>query len=717
MTNEQSIQNFKYGDMQFDLNKYSKDLNKKEVDSKFDSVFEMLDNNKDGVIVKDELQQNMSWMANEKGLLILGNGKDNIVLQFLNKYFPELVSKITDKQEIEQNEKELANEFENIRYIDIACSIANEILPSCGTIKITTEKAETRFAYESSGEFTLVYDKDGKYIGKYYSKEIYIADNSVNDSGVIVDKYNPEEIKCYYKREKQEGKPDIETRYYENKGISTVTQGKESIEYDLERDDDGNFVLGKIRSKYTTEYDNEGNITKQTIKNIADGTTTVLDGNTCGAKYDSEGNVLYTILTAKDKGTDDKVQIHLYPDGHIEGATELENLSGFRCQYNGDEYKVKVNNNKIISITKNGKSIYSPLLNEVSQKLDNASADEFINYIDQYKDDITKTLDIYKEQKGESLFETVISDFTMSKEDRIKILKHIINLVLNNAKEQGIATEDLLQKFEKEISYQMNKFGFANADYLEVFTNQTKHRINAQKMDKTISTPNGKIDKQFSQGQTGDCWLLASIKAIANSPKGLKILNDSLKVLPNGDVQVTLKGVNKIYIVTKQELENNIQMANGDGDVRALEIAVNKYFEEERGVRDGLDINGNYEFVAFYLLTGKGNFDHFLPFGSNGDRIINPDYSDHEFTDEEINSFNTKNKIITVRAHGNQKDIQVNSTENDVSSTLTTDHSYAVLRSDKDYIYLINPWNSEDELKVPRKTFKEFFNNVNEMQL
>ena len=699
MTNEQSIQNFKYGDMQFDLNKYSKDLNKNEVDSKFNSVFEMLDNNEDGWIVKDELQENMGYMANKKGLLIFGNGKDNIVLQFLNKYFPELVSKITDRQEIEQNEKELANEFKNMYYENIAYQIADGKFNNL----------------EPQGNFTLVYDDEGRYLGKYDFKEIYVADNSVNDSGFIFDKNNPEEIKCYYKRKKQEGKPDIETRYYENKGFATVTQGNETIEYDLERNDNSDFILGKIRSKYTTEYDNEGNITKQTIKNIADGTTTVLDGNTCGTKYDSEGNVLYTILTAKDN--DEKVQIHLYPDGHIEGATEMKDLSGFRCQYNGNEYKVEINDNKIISITKNGKSIYSPLVNGISKKLGNTSADEFIKYIDQYKDNITKTLDIYQKQKGESLFETVISDFTMPKEDRIKILKHIINLVLNDAKEQGIATEDLLQKFEKEISYQMNKFGFANADYLEVFTDQTKRRIRApqekriivakdftMEIGEAMSKPNGKIDERFSQGTTGDCWFLASIKAIANSPKGLKILNDSLKVLPNGDVQVTLKGINKTYIVTKQELENNIQMANGDGDVRALEIAVNKHIEEERGVLGQLDIEGNAMFVAYNMLIGKANF-HNICF----------DYV--EFTDEEIDSFNTKNKIITVAGYLDEKHIQVNSTENDFSSTLIPDHAYAVLRSDKDYVYLINPWNSENELKVPRKTFKEYFNYINEIQL
>ena len=188
----------------------------------------------------------------------------------------------------------------------------------------------------------------------------------------------------------------------------------------------------------------------------------------------------------------------------------------------------------------------------------------------------------------------------------------------------------------------MDKIGFANADYLNTFVEQLKNRIKAgSRKNTSITKPNGKIDEDFKQGNTGDCWLLASIKAISSRPKGLRILNDSIKVNNDGSVTVTLKGVNKTYTISKEELESNIQLSRGDGDIRALEIAVNKYFEEKRGLGDQLDINGNRMFVAYYILTGQGDFDHFLPHGSRGDHWINPDYYDHKFTDDEI-----KNEIV-----------------------------------------------------------------------
>ena len=99
-------------------------------------------------------------------------------------------------------------------------------------------------------------------------------------------------------------------------------------------------------------------------------------------------------------------------------------------------------------------------------------------------------------------------------------------------------------------------------------------------------------------------------------------MNDSVKVNSDGSVTVTLKGVNKIYTISKEELESNIQLSSGDGDVRALEIAVNKYFEEERGVRDRLDINGNWMTTAYTILVGDNNIadgkNNILQFYING---------------------------------------------------------------------------------------------------
>jgi uncharacterized protein YvpB len=48
---------------------------------------------------------------------------------------------------------------------------------------------------------------------------------------------------------------------------------------------------------------------------------------------------------------------------------------------------------------------------------------------------------------------------------------------------------------------------------------------------------------------------------------------------------------------------------------------------------------------------------------------------------------------------------------------LTTNHAYAVLRADSEYVYLINPWKSDSEIKITREQFKEFFNYYNQMEL
>ncbi len=319
-----------------------------------------------------------------------------------------------------------------------------------------------------------------------------------------------------------------------------------------------------------------------------------------------------------------------------------------------------------------------------------------------------------KQNNGTSLLTDIIEERGLSTDTRKAYITHIVNAYLTFAKNEGININDLEQKFNKEIKYQMDKVGFANADYLNTFIEQLRDRIKAgAKKDTSITKPNGKIDEEFEQGSTGDCWLLASIKAIASRPKGLKILNDSIKANDDGSVTVTLKGVNKTYTISKEELESNIQLSTGDGDVRALEIAVNKYFEEERGVRDRLDINGNWMTTAYKILVGDNNIDdgenNILQFYINGCERYK------EIDDDLIDQFNDNNKVFTVSASGNKNDITLDSEH--IEQVLTTNHAYAVIRSDSEYVYLVNPWNSGSELKVTRKQFKEFFNVVNEMEL
>lgn len=197
--------------------------------------------------------------------------------------------------------------------------------------------------------------------------------------------------------------------------------------------------------------------------------------------------------------------------------------------------------------------------------------------------------------------------------------------------------------------------------------------------------------------------MIASIKAIAETPKGLEILNDSLKVDKNGNVTVTLKGVGKSYVITKEELAGNNQFSSGDADVRAIEIAMDRYFQEERGVRGSIDLNGNLAYVAFKLLTGKG--------GQKNDGSI----LENGFSDSQIDNFNKPNHVAVVSAK--YKDHISYQTPDGETQTLLDDHAYTVKGSDDKNVYLINPHDTSKIIAVPRDTFKSFFNYINEFDL
>lgn len=306
----------------------------------------------------------------------------------------------------------------------------------------------------------------------------------------------------------------------------------------------------------------------------------------------------------------------------------------------------------------------------------------------------------------ESLVTAILGEVGLPKEERMQYLAHIKEALLQNAAENGKYAEDISAEFDREVRYQMRKIGFADAEYLDSYINKLNSRHNTT-LD-NVSKPNGKIDEEFSQGQTGDCWLVASIKAIAQTPKGLEILNDSLSVDDKGNVTVTLKGAGKSYVITPEELKGNNQLTSGDADVRAIEIAMDKYFQEERGVRERLDLNGNLPQVAFKLLTGKGGRNEFSDtFG----RI--PDFW---FNDSQIDNFNKENHVAVVFT-SKKEDMSFDSHTGDETVTLISNHAYTVKGSDEENVYLINPWDTSAVITVPRDKFKEFFDAIDEFDL
>ena len=212
--------------------------------------------------------------------------------------------------------------------------------------------------------------------------------------------------------------------------------------------------------------------------------------------------------------------------------------------------------------------------------------------------------------------------------------------------------------------------------------------------DTEVSEPNGKIDVNFRQGNTGDCWLLGGLASIFKKEKGKVLIESLLQVDKNtGDVKVTLKGVNKTYTISKDEIEGADYLSGGDGDIRALELAFDKYIREQAYSDKGrVDISGNTETYLYEVLLGKAE-------------------SSEGYSKTDKWKFNSEDDYYCMGTSAYQKDYDkfenIVLKEDGTLEDFVTGHAYAIIKSDDKYVYIINPWNSKETLRITHEKLEE----------
>ena len=269
----------------------------------------------------------------------------------------------------------------------------------------------------------------------------------------------------------------------------------------------------------------------------------------------------------------------------------------------------------------------------------------------------------------------------------IKSYKEKINEVVTDNNEskviyKALYVDDIANDVKKhsstqDLSIDMKRLGHRNETHGN-FDNNIK--------------PNGKIDGEFAQGNIGNCWLIAGLISIYDKPVGREYLNSLLSYdKKNKCIIVNLKGVNKKYKIPVSMIEKSNHLARGDMDIRAFEIAIDKYIKDKAYAShtdsEGLsvDIEGNHTTVLYSLLYGDNKCKSI----SDNTIISNMDFNSNTMA----YSLGTGDeKIKAEYMQENKKSINT-----DISS----EHAYIVVKSDSEYIYLKDPnFNIESDLKT-----------------
>lgn len=328
------------------------------------------------------------------------------------------------------------------------------------------------------------------------------------------------------------------------------------------------------------------------------------------------------------------------------------------------------------------------------------------------KDNVISIVSFYKNNCSdgkEGIFDGILGEIGLPFEERKSYAKHIFSALVKFYKSQGVYVDDIVKDFNTELNRQEKSFKPANGVRLDNFAERLQKRLSNENISKT--GPNGKIDANFKQGDMNDCWLISGIKAIANNSDTRQLLNKCIKVNPDGSVTVFLKGPNKKYTISKAELNGANEYSSGDLDVRAIEIAVNKYFgehyDQSYNVLNQPDINSNSASKAFEILLGESNCrQYFVGFGQLYGMLT-------DINDGLIEKINSGKYLVVVAHLDTFTDSNISAQRHDGSKeNIESNHAYSVVGADEHYIYIVNPWDTSEKLRLTHQEFKNAFNQA-----
>ena len=205
---------------------------------------------------------------------------------------------------------------------------------------------------------------------------------------------------------------------------------------------------------------------------------------------------------------------------------------------------------------------------------------------------------------------------------------------------------------------------------------------------------NGCIDENIWQGDYLDCWLIAGVLSMSYTEAGAEIINDSIKIKSNGDVDILFPDSENTYTVSKDEMKNHnvdkyepgVNYSCGDDDMLAIELALEEMIEEENITKYNFEDGGNPYYT--YKLYGA----------------------------EDINITKTKQDIDEAFKYFEDNKDKCSMTINIIDKSvcgLKVDHSYALKSIDKNgTVHIVDPWDTTKDVTANKEDLINNYKNV-----
>lgn len=225
-------------------------------------------------------------------------------------------------------------------------------------------------------------------------------------------------------------------------------------------------------------------------------------------------------------------------------------------------------------------------------------------------------------------------------------------------------------------------------------TNYTKN-LPEGKIDFDENLLNGKIDGDFSQGQSGVCYIATSVKSLLQSKNGIEILNKTI-IYDSKNQKGTVKfaGLDKEYTFTKDEIMQAMtRLGTGDPDFTLLCLGYEKYREENKMIVDG-GTGGEFLFAL------KGNYPN----------------TNYDKTNRKTKSIDDEMMLNFQKAMESHQCFSAFGTLSELPETATQkglhpNHEYFA-KDFKNGKFVVSDAAFQQDIEISPEEFKEYFGNL-----